>query len=272
MTAAAMAPGDWAEPPEMRLFSVGAAPGGRWLFRSVDVVVPPGGWLTVMGPSGSGKTTLVRLLAGLLGPTEGEALIAGRGWVSLRDSDRVALRRKFGYVQQQPGLLNATVLQNVMIPLLWRGRPREEATQAAREGLALVGMRGSEARNALSLSGGERQRVAFARAIATDPAILLLDEFTNHQDPTRAEALESIVGDRVRRGASAVLVAHDLGQVDRIRRQSGRRPTIGVLIDGRWLAVPWDRLQQALAENGIAGIFLRTLVAPNPIERDGATT
>lgn len=257
------------EPLELRLFAAGAMLGTDWLFRGVDLTIPAGGWLVVMGPSGAGKTTLIRLIAGVIGPSEGEVQIAGRSWSDLRGLDRVAMRRKFGYVQQQPGLLHATVEDNVVTPLRWRGMTREAAVQRAHESLSGVGLEGLASQNALGLSGGERQRLAFARALAVRPDILLLDEFTNHQDPRREDLLESIVGQRIGSGASAVIVAHELGQVERLHRAIGSDPSIGVLVDGRWRAIGWNSLFERKDKEDAAGSFLQRLAERNAIGQNG---
>jgi len=254
--------------PQVRLSGVGAAFGEAWLFRAVDLAVSPGEWFTVMGPSGSGKTTLLRFIAGLLEPSEGEATIGGRAWPSLRGRERLAMRRRIGLVQQQTGLLHATILENVALPLRWRGMTQDDAARVALESLSAVGMSDSASRNALSLSGGERQRVGFARAIAQKPDILLLDEFTNHQDPARGDVLESIVADHLRRGASAVVVAHDLAQMERISRNTAHRPTLGILIAGCWRAVAWDRLSNLADQDDAVGSFLRRLTDPEAFVAD----
>ncbi|MGI0148548.1 MAG: ATP-binding cassette domain-containing protein [Thermoplasmata archaeon] len=231
--------------------------------------IPPGGLLAVVGPSGSGKTTFLRLLVGLLEPSEGGVLVDDLEWTTLKGAERIRIRRTFGYVQQQPGLLHATLLENVAMPLRWRGMPREAAMDAARESLRAVGLSDLAARNALGLSGGERQRAVFARAIAAQPTVLLLDEFTNHQDPDRAEHLESIVAERIVQGASGIIVAHDLGQVDRIRRASGVDPILGILLAGRWIAVRWEDLTRSSEEDHLAGSFLRRLAGPNIVPSGG---
>lgn len=255
--------------PELRLSDAGAKIGGTWLFRHVHVGIPPGGLLAVVGPSGSGKTTFLRLLIGLLEPSEGGALVDDQEWGTLKGAERLRMRRTFGYVQQQPGLLHATLLENVAMPLRWRGMPREAAMDAAQKSLRAVGLSDFATRNALGLSGGERQRAVFARAIAAEPTVLVLDEFTNHQDPDRAKHLESIVAERIGQGASGIIVAHDLGQVDRIRGASGVDPILGILLAGRWIAVRWEDLSRSSEEDQLAGSFLRSLAGPNVVVSGG---
>jgi ABC-type lipoprotein export system ATPase subunit len=250
------------DPPDLRLANAGALFGGAWLFRSLDLAIPSGQWLTIVGPSGSGKTTVLRLLAGLLDPNEGEALVGGRQWARLRGEDRVSTRRRFGYVQQQPGLFHTTVVENLVIPLRWRGMPKERALDVARQGLAAVGLDRLASKDALSLSGGERQRLVFARAIIPRPEILILDEFTNHQDTEREDLLESVVAEHITRGGSAVVVAHDLGHVDRIRRGCGLDPTVGVLLGGLWQATSWNDLSNLSSGEGAVASFVRRLPMP----------
>ena len=259
MTPAAATPDGLLTPPELRLCEAGASVGSDWLFRGMDLLLQPGDWSVIMGPSGAGKTTLLRLLAGLLAPGEGEARIAGRPWSQIRGVERVALRRRFGYVQQQPGLLHATVKQNVLAPLRWREMPREQASERALQSLSEVGMEHLASQSALALSGGERQRLAFARALALRPEIWLLDEFTNHQDPRREDVLESIVGGQIRRGATAIIIAHELGQVERLRASAGSNPSLVVLVDGRWRATDLDHVVDVAKEQDAVTPYLRRL-------------
>ncbi len=251
---------DGLRPPELQVRDAGMTSGTGWLFRHLNLVIPPGGWLTVVGPSGSGKTTLLRLLAGLFAPAEGAIQIGGAAWSSMSSEERVSLRRKFGYVQQQPGLLHASVVENVAIPLRWRGLMRDEATRRARASLEAAGLLDSAMKGALSLSGGERQRLAFARAMAVRPEVLLLDEFTNHQDPRRGDILESIVAERMRQGGTVVLVAHDLRQIDRLRTDARCDPTILVLVDGGSRAAAWELMPQLLEGDDPVSAFVQRLV------------
>jgi ABC-type sulfate/molybdate transport systems ATPase subunit len=128
--------------------------------------------LAVLGPNGAGKTTLLRLLAGLDAPTAGRVELDG---VSVADA-HLELRRRVGYATQRPGLLAASVIQNVELPLRWRGADGPARRSAALAALERLGVAQLAERKAPSLSGGEAQRVSLARALAIEPELLLLDE------------------------------------------------------------------------------------------------
>ncbi|MDR1481934.1 MAG: ATP-binding cassette domain-containing protein [Synergistaceae bacterium] len=192
---------------------------GVWALKSVSFSMCAGETLSVVGESGSGKTTLLRSLLGLVRPTVGEIELWGRSLAAMTDDERLAVRRRCGYVPQDPyGSLppTLTVLGAVIEP--WsivrgsRGETRERGIAKAEE--LLLELKLPEdlwgARVKYSLSGGQRQRVAVARALILDPEVLLCDEPTAMQDvSTRGEVLDVLIA-RVRRGMSMILVTHDL--------------------------------------------------------------
>jgi osmoprotectant transport system ATP-binding protein len=186
---------------------------GRILLREISLQLEAGTTTALLGRSGSGKTTLLRMVNGLVTPTSGEVLVAGK---PTRDYDTVALRRSIGYVIQETGLFpHMTVERNAGMALELAGRTRQEIEARVREVLGLAGLEYEEFRGRYpwQLSGGQRQRVGLARALATDPAVLLMDEPFGALDPlTRAEMqtmlrelLESV-------GKTVVLVTHDLDE------------------------------------------------------------
>lgn len=146
--------------------------GGREVLRVDELTVPSGTRLSVLGPNGAGKTTLLRLLAALERPDHGNVHIggidAGRGGVELR--------RRVAFATQRATLLSTTVRRNVEIPLRWRKVPRKQRSERALAALERLGVAHLVERPAPELSGGEQQRVNLARALALQPAILLLDE------------------------------------------------------------------------------------------------
>ena len=176
-----------------------------------------GATLSVIGESGSGKTTLLRALLGLIRPTVGTVELWGRDLGTMNDAERLAVRRRCGYVPQDPyGSLppSLTVLETVLEP--WRvvkgEGVRSEGMARAKE--LLVELKLPEefwgARVRYSLSGGQRQRVAVARALILEPNLLLCDEPTAMQDvSTRGDVLE-VLNRRIKAGMSMILVTHDL--------------------------------------------------------------
>jgi osmoprotectant transport system ATP-binding protein len=187
--------------------------GGRVLLRDVSLQLEAGTTTALLGRSGSGKTTLLRMVNGLVRPSSGEVLVAGKG---TRDADEVALRRGIGYVIQETGLFpHMTVERNAGMALELAGRKKDEIAARVREVLGLAGLGYDEfrARYPWQLSGGQRQRVGLARALATDPEVLLMDEPFGALDPlTRAE-MQTMLRDLLKRvGKTVVLVTHDLDE------------------------------------------------------------
>jgi ABC-type sulfate/molybdate transport systems ATPase subunit len=146
--------------------------GGRDILRLDHLEVPAGARVAVLGPNGAGKTTLLRLLAGIDHPVTGVIRIDGTPTTGLS----MIQRRRITFVTQQPGLLTTTVRRNIDLPLAWRGIHRPERRHRVDAVLDQLGLTGLADRSAPTLSGGEQQRVNLARALATDPTLLLLDE------------------------------------------------------------------------------------------------
>ena len=200
---------------------------GTWALKSLSFDmeeasrpdgVSKGATLSIIGESGSGKTTLLRSLLGLIKPTAGTVELWGRDLDAMSDAERLEIRRRCGYVPQDPyGSLppSLTVLEAVLEP--WRvvkglSSARSEGVTQARELLAELKLPENlwEARVRYSLSGGQRQRVAVARALILKPELLLCDEPTAMQDvSTRGDVLE-VINRRIRAGMSMILVTHDL--------------------------------------------------------------
>lgn len=180
-----------------------------------DVAARAGEVLALLGPSGAGKSTLLRVLHLLEAPESGEVLVDGSP--APRDAaGRLAALRRMALVQQRPGFLRASALDNVAFPLLARGVPRREARERAREALAAMGLDARAAEHALLLSGGEAQRVGMARALVARPDVLFLDEFTNQLDPENEDRLEAVARAERDRGAAVVLVTHSVAQARRL--------------------------------------------------------
>ena len=200
------------------------------VLEHVDLDVVEGETLVLIGESGSGKTTLLRMFNGLTHPSSGEVCIHGE---PVRVKDAIDLRRRIGYVQQDAGLLpHWTVEENVsLVPRLLEWEP-ERRTSRAHSLLDLVHLdpQRFRARYPIELSGGQRQRVAFARALAADPGIVLLDEPFGALDAiTRRELQRQFLDLKQRLNKTMVMVTHDVDEALRL----GDR--IAVLKDGRLL-------------------------------------
>jgi tungstate transport system ATP-binding protein len=183
--------------------------GGRRLLDGIDIEIAGTGTLVIIGPNGAGKSLLVRVLAGLIEPTAGEVTWAGRPPERRRAP-------KIGFVFQRPVLLRRSAQANIEYALAVAGvaRPRRaERAQAALARARLTHLAGSPAR---VLSGGEQQLLSIARALATAPEILILDEPTSNLDPAATKAIEALLGVVRSEGTRIVLITHDLGQARRL--------------------------------------------------------
>jgi osmoprotectant transport system ATP-binding protein len=188
-------------------------PTSRTLLRDINLTLDPGSTTAILGRSGSGKTTLLRMVNALAMPTSGEVRVGNQPTAT---SDPIELRRSIGYVIQETGLFpHMTVERNAGLALELAGQPPTQREQRTAEVLALAGLDFSEfrARYPWQLSGGQRQRVGLARALATDPGVLLMDEPFGALDPlTRAE-MQTMLRDLLRRvGKTVLLVTHDLNE------------------------------------------------------------
>lgn len=180
--------------------------------RGVDLVIQSGEFVAVMGPSGSGKSTCMNILGCLDTPTTGSYLFQGVTVGSLSRDQRAILRRHYlGFIFQGYNLLNrTTALENVELPLIYRGDPVEVRHQRAQEALAAVGLSGWEHHTPGELSGGQQQRVAIARAIVTQPAVLLADEPTGNLDTARSQEIMDILTRlNFDQGITIVMVTHE---------------------------------------------------------------
>jgi putative ABC transport system ATP-binding protein len=180
--------------------------------RGVDLRIDRGEFVAIMGPSGSGKSTLMNLLGCLDTPTAGSYLFNGIAIESLSKDQRSLIRRHaLGFVFQGFNLLARTsALENVELPLLYRGVPVQQRREMARDALASVGIPEKARSTPAELSGGQQQRVAIARAIVTGPATLFADEPTGNLDSkTTVEIMELLCKLNSDRGISIIMVTHE---------------------------------------------------------------
>jgi ABC-type antimicrobial peptide transport system, ATPase component len=179
--------------------------------KSVSATIKKGEWVSIMGPSGSGKSTLMNILGCLDRPTTGKYFLDGAEVGSLGD-DQLATERnkKIGFVFQNFNLLpRMDSLNNVALPLIYAGVPREERLKKAARALERVGLGDRLDHRPNELSGGQRQRVAIARALVNDPTIVLADEPTGNLDTRSGEEVMGIFKDLHRQGRTIVLVTHE---------------------------------------------------------------
>ena len=196
--------------------------------RGIDLKVENNEYLSVLGPSGSGKSTLMHIIGCLDTPTEGEYRLEGRDVSGLSSNQLAEIRnKKVGFVFQSFNLLPyATALENVELPMIYKGGSARQRRKRAGELLAKVGL-GDRARHRPSeLSGGERQRVAIARALANSPSIVLADEPTGNLDSTSGKEVIQVFDELWQQGCIVIIVTHD-------SEIAGRTPRIVKLLDGK---------------------------------------
>ncbi len=180
--------------------------------NGVNLRVDEGEFVIIMGPSGSGKSTLLYLIGCLDKPTSGRVLIDGMDTSKLNDRKLTELRRdKIGFIFQQYHLIpTLTALENVELPMVFKGVSKGKRMRRAEELLELVGLGEKKDRKPKELSGGEQQRVAIARALANEPSILLCDEPTGNLDTKSGKVVMDIIKRlNVEKDVTVVLVTHD---------------------------------------------------------------
>ena len=192
-------------------------PNGYDALSNISFHVEEGEMLFITGHSGAGKSTLFKLISRIEKPSSGQIWVQGKNINRLRESQLPQLRREIGVVFQDHKLImEKTVFDNVALPLIVIGMPRDEIRKRVRAALGKVGLEGRDQALPETLSGGEQQRVGIARAVINRPSILLADEPTGNLDDDLSDEIIDIFRDFNRVGVTVLIATHDLRQIDRL--------------------------------------------------------
>ncbi len=188
--------------------------------RGISLSIEPGEYVAIMGPSGSGKSTLMHILGCLDVPTSGVYRLGGEDVSAMDEIELAEVRnRRIGFVFQQFNLLpSLTALRNVELPLSYAAVPRDRRRVLATEALERVGLGDRVHHRPGELSGGQQQRAAVARALASDPDLLLADEPTGNLDSAATEDVLGLFDQLHRQGRTVVLITHEAEVADRAAR------------------------------------------------------
>jgi len=205
--------------------------------RGISLTISQGEYVAVIGPSGSGKSTLMHILGCLDTPTSGTYRLAGENVSAMSETDLAEVRnRRIGFVFQQFNLLaSMSAWQNVELPLVYAGVARPERKERAMDALARVGLAGRVNHRPGELSGGQQQRVAVARALVTEPDLILADEPTGNLDSVSAADVLRLMAELHESGRTLVLITHDADVASASGRVLGIRDGLLVENDDRYL-------------------------------------
>ena len=229
-------PSDLASGPALELRGItkvynAGQPNEIAVLRGADLTLKPGEAVALVAPSGAGKSTLLHIAGLLDSPTEGQVIIAGEETQNLNDRRRTEIRRaELGFVYQFHHLLpEFTAAENIILPQLANGVARSTARDRALHLLESVGVAERQGHRPAALSGGEQQRVAFCRALANSPRVLLADEPTGNLDPETSDRVFATLMDLVRQtGLAALIATHNMelaSRMDRVLKLDGGKLT-----------------------------------------------
>lgn len=189
--------------------------------KDIDLKIEQGKICGIIGYSGAGKSTLIRLLNLLEKPTTGDVVVNGQNLISLNETELRMARRNISMIFQHFNLLwSRTVIDNIAMPLELEGKSKSEARKRAQELVELVGLNGRENQYPSELSGGQKQRVGIARALSTNPKVILADEATSALDPATTDQILDLL-QKINRefGITIVLITHEMHVVKQICHQ-----------------------------------------------------
>ena len=225
--------------------------------HDIDISIDPGEFVAIIGQSGSGKSTLMNILGCLDVPTTGRYRLAGRDVSELSDDELADVRNlEIGFIFQSFQLLpRASALENVELPLIYRGISKKERRERAVDALERVQLASRMTHKPTELSGGQRQRVAIARALVTQPSLLLADEPTGNLDSRTGEEIVGLFLELHRKGNTIVLVTHE-------PKLAARCPRAVRIVDGLVIADgPGREVAMANAEAMGAEVVAQVLAA-----------
>ncbi len=182
------------------------------VLREITLQIPKGNFVVICGPSGSGKTTLINIISGIDMPTKGKVMIGDQD-LTIKDEDYLSDFRcnNVGFVFQAYNLVSTlTVAENVAFPMEWARKPEKEIEARVGELLNIVGLEQRLRHFPSQLSGGEQQRVAFARALANDPELILADEPTGNLDLKNAQKIMRVLQFLKSQGKTVIVSTHDI--------------------------------------------------------------
>lgn len=181
-----------------------------WALNDVSISVAPGEFVAIMGPSGCGKSTLLNILGLLDTPTKGSYILNGKNVSCMKENDRVDIRKgMIGFVFQSFNLIDElTVEENIELPLLYMGINKGERKERVKKAMERMGIAHRSTHYPAQLSGGQQQRAAIARAVISNPKIILADEPTGNLDSKNGKEVMSLLSELHKEGTTIVMVTH----------------------------------------------------------------